>query len=141
MKIEKIILAVAAIFLGLLFAGGIFYFFQSTKTVAKPNAKTTPIVSSSPTPAPSVFLVVDKPNDEEVIDSKVLIVSGRTNSNATVTVITDSSQEVITPSTNGDFSTTANIDNGQNIIEIIAIAPNGESVTAKKTVTYSQEEF
>lgn len=141
MKIEKIILAVVAVLLGLLFAGGVFYFFQSTKAVAPPNGKTISIATPSPTPAPSIFLIVDKPKDEEVVNSKVLIISGRTNSNAVIAVIADSSQDVIVPSANGNFSTTVNIGNDQNVIEVIAIAPNGENVTTKKTVTYSQEEF
>jgi len=70
-----------------------------------------------------------------------LIVSGKTQSNAVIIVVSDSSEDVITPSANGNFSTTVNLDSGQNILEIISIAPNGESITSKKTVTYSQEEF
>lgn len=71
----------------------------------------------------------------------MLVVSGKTQGNAIITVITDSAQDVITPSPNGDFSTTINLDDGQNILEVISIAPNGESVAIRKTVTYSQEEF
>lgn len=141
MKKEKLILSFIATLFGLLVAGIAFYLFQATKTV--PNTTTKTISFASPTPAspPSISLTLDRPKDEEVVNSKVLIVSGKTQSNAVVVVITDSSDDVITPSAKGDFSTTVNLDDGQNILEIIAIAPNGESVTSKKTVTYSQEEF
>jgi hypothetical protein len=84
---------------------------------------------------------VDQPVDEEVVDNKVLTVSGKTQSNAVVTVITDSSNDVVTPDASGNFSTAVNLDDGQNILEVISIAPNGESMTIKKTVTYSQEDF
>ncbi|MDP2585737.1 MAG: hypothetical protein Q8P29_02550 [Candidatus Levybacteria bacterium] len=142
MKKEKLILSFIATLFGLLVAGIAFYLFQATKTV--PNTTTTKTISiTSPTPTryPSISLTLDRPKDEEVVNSKILIVSGKTQSNAVIVVITDSSEDVITPSSKGDFSTTVNLDDGQNILEVIAIAPNGESVTSKKTVTYSQEEF
>jgi hypothetical protein len=141
MKKEKLILSFVAIFFGLLVAGIAFYLFQTTKTVPNTNAKTISFVSPSPTSSPSISLTLDQPKDEEVVDSKVLIVSGKTQSNAVVVVTTDSSEDVVTPSENGGFSTTVNLDDGQNMLEVTSIAPNGESVTVKKTVTYSQEEF
>lgn len=143
MKKEKLILSFVATLFGLLVAGVAFYLFQATKTVPD-TTNTTKIISlasPSPTPSPSISLTLDRPKDEEVVDSKVLIVSGKTATNAVVTIITDSSDEVITPSAKGDFSTTVNLDDGQNILEIIAIAPNGESITLRRTVTYSLEEF
>ena len=141
MKKEKLILSFVAVIFGLLVAGIAFYFFQTTKTVPNTNTKTISFVSPSPASSPSVSLTLDQPKDEEVVDSKVLVVSGRTQSNAVVVVITDFSEDVVVPSASGAFSTTINLDDGQNILEIISIAPNGESVMIKKTVTYSQEEF
>jgi hypothetical protein len=141
MKKEKLILSFIATLFGLLVAGIAFYFFQAAKTV--PNNAATTVSLASPTPAvtPSISLTVDQPVDEEVVNKKVLTVSGKTQSNAVVTVITDSSNDVVTPSADGNFSTTVNLDDGQNILEVISIAPNGESMTIKKTVTYSQEDF
>ncbi len=141
MKTEKLILSFIATLFGLLVAGVAFYLFQATKTITPSNTKTISFASPSPTPLPSIFLTVDRPKDEEVVTSKILIVSGRSTGNAVVIVMTDSFEDVITPSANGDFSTSVSINDGQNIVEITAIAPNGESTTIKKTVTYSQEEF
>lgn len=141
MKKEKLILSFIAVFFGLLVAGLAFYFFQATKTVTDTNTKTISLTSPTPTSSPSISLTLDQPKDEAVVNSKVLVVSGKTSSSAVVAVITDSSDDVITPSAKGDFSTTVNLDDGQNILEVISIAPNGESVTIKKTVTYSLEEF
>jgi|WetSurMetagenome_2_1015567.scaffolds.fasta_scaffold407275_2 hypothetical protein len=143
MKKEKLILSFIAVLFGLLVAGISFYFFQNTKTPIsnKNNTKIISISPITPTPAPTISLILDKPKDEEVVDSKVLAVTGKTQSNAVITIITDSSEDVITPSETGQFSTTVNLDEGQNILEVISIAPNGESVSIKKTVTYSTEEF
>lgn len=141
MKTEKIILSFIATLFGLLVAGLVFYAFQATKTVNPSNSKIVSFVSPTPTSIPSVFLTVDRPKDEEVVTNKILIISGKSKANAVIVIMTDSLEEVITPSSSGDFSTTVSIGDGQNIIEITAIAPNGESITVKKTVTYSQEEF
>ena len=141
MKTEKLILSFIATAFGLLVAGLAFYLFQATKTVTPNNTKTVSFISPTPTPLSSIFLTVDRPKDEEVVVSKVEIVSGKTTSNAVVIVITETSEDVMAPAENGDFSTTVNLDEGQNVLEVISIAPNGESIRIKKTVTYSQEEF
>lgn len=141
MKTEKLILSFIATLFGLLVAGVAFYLFQATKTVVPTNTKTVSFTSPTPTPIPSVFLTLDRPKDEEVVSSKVLVISGKTSSNGVVTVVTDSSEDVITPSASGDFSTTITLNERQNILEVISIVPNGESAAVKKTVTYSQEEF
>lgn len=140
MKTEKLILSFIAALFGLLVAGIAFYFFQATKVVP-PTAKTVSIIAPTPTPVPSIFLTVDRPKDEEVVVNKIVVISGKTASNAIVVIVTKFSEDVIAPSTNGDFSTTTTIEDDENIIEIIAIAPNGESVKIKKTITYSKEEF
>jgi hypothetical protein len=141
MKKEKIILSFVAIFFGLLVAGIGFYFYQATKIIPSTSPKNIPLTSPTPIASPSISLTLDRPKDEEVVDSKILTVSGKTQSNAVITIITNSSEEVITPSADGSFSTTVNLNDGQNILEVISIAPNGESVSSKKTVTYSLEEF
>lgn len=141
MKTEKLVLSFIATLFGLLVAGLAFYFFQATKTVTPNNTKTVSFTKPTPTSIPSVFLTVDRPKDEEVVSSKILVVSGRATSNAVVIVITETSEDVVPPAQNGNFSTTVNLGEGQNALEIISIAPNGESTRIKKTVTYSQEEF
>lgn len=141
MKTEKLILSFIATLFGLLVAGGAFYLFQATKTITSSNTKTVSFVSPTPTPVPSVFLSVDRPKDEEVVTNKVLVIKGKTISSGVVVIITKALDDAITPANTGDFSTTVNLEEGQNVLEIISIAPNGESTKVKKTVTYSQEEF
>ena len=141
MKKEKLILLFIATLLGLVVAGVLFYLYQTTKIVSTPSTKTITLASPTPTVTPSISLTLDRPKDEEVVSEKVLIVSGKTQSNATIVILTDSSEDVITPSADGKFSTTVNLEDGENILEVTAIAPNGESIVIKKTITYSLEEF
>lgn len=141
MKKEKVILSFIATLIGLLVAGIAFYIYEVPKTITPPNIKTVSIVSPSPTITPSIFLNLNEPKDEDVVNKKIITVSGKTIADATVVILTDTSQEVVSPSIDGAFSTTINIENGQNFIEISAIAPNGESTRLTRTVTYSTEEF
>lgn len=142
MGIEKALLSFIAVLVGLLSAGVAFYFYENSKAIApKEEIKTVATISPSPTPKPSIFLTISKPADEEVVQKKIITISGKTTSGAIVIVLTENAENLLTPTSNGDFSTTITIENGQNIIEITAIAPNREMVKAIRTVTFSTEEF
>lgn len=137
---EKIILSFVAITIGLVVGGGAFYFYQSTKVI--PKTEQNPItVKPNPSPLPKVLLTVDEPRDENVYDSRVIKISGKTDPNATIVVLTDTDEDILTPTTTGDFSTTVTINAGENVIQITAINKNGDTNTINRTVTYSTESF
>ena len=73
--------------------------------------------------------------------SKTLEINGKTNPEATVIIITAADQEALQPSSQGNFSTTITLDNGQNLIKIYSIMPDGETISLDRTVTYSTENF
>lgn len=141
MKTEKIVLAFIAALIGLLVTGTIFYIYESTRkvSVASPQNNTTTITDKKT--AADTLLIVSKPIDETVFSTKVVEISGKTKPDATVVVLTGVDYKVITPSSDGTFSTTINIDSDQNIIEITAIAKNGVQQKITKTVTFSTEDF
>lgn len=141
MKTERIVLSFIAILIGILVAGIAFYLFQATKTI--PSSKTRPISAIAPTSTPksSIFLTIESPKDEEVIDKKTVTISGKTISQAIIVISTSTADQVISPTTTGSFSATATLIDGQNQIQITAIAPNGEEVKVERTVTFSTEMF
>ncbi|HSW96823.1 MAG TPA: hypothetical protein VLF89_03280 [Candidatus Saccharimonadales bacterium] len=143
MKLEKFVLSIIGIFFGLLVAGSAFYFYQ--KITSHPtNKKIVPVHTTktpTPSPTPSFFVNIDTPKDESVTDNKTVTVSGKTIPTATVIVSTGAADQVITPSSQGDFSTTVTIDTDENQLIITAIAPSGEEVRKTITVTYSTQEF
>ena len=143
MKAEKVILSFIAIFIGLVAAGVAFYLYQMTKTVPPQKAQTLSLdtKSLSPTPDASHLLVVESPKDEEVLDKKVISVNGKTRSDATVIVSTETTDEVVKPAANGSFSVTQTIPNGTSILHVTAIFPNGEERRVTRTVTFSTENF
>lgn len=141
MKQEKVILSFVAIIIGITFTGAAFYLYQNTKKVAPSN---NIAVNSSPTPVlekSSFYLIVNSPKNESISSKKSLTVSGKTAKNATVVILTSADQQVIEPSSQGDFSTTIQLKDGLNYIKIQSIAQNGEIQTVERVVGFTTEDF
>jgi hypothetical protein len=141
MKQERVILSFIMVLIGLLVAGALFYFYQSTKNV---SPSTTSIIvrnTPTPTPEPKIYLTLNQFADEQVVDSKTFKIGGKVNPDATVVVITDNGQQVLQPTNQGDFSTTLTLEDGENIIVVQSILPGGETTKIQRTVTYSTEDF
>lgn len=142
MKAEKIIISFLASLIGIFVAGIAFYLYQATKAPSTSETKTITISPPTPTQSPSSFIfIVDTPKDEEVVSNKTLIISGKTIPEAAIIISTALGDEVVTPSKNGSFSTSVTLEDNQNHIEMVAVAPNGEEKKIVKTVTYSTESF
>ncbi len=141
MKKEKVILSFIAVVLGILVTAIVFYLYQGTKNKSAERTKTITVVAPSPTPKSSIFLTLLSPQDESVVDKKIITISGTTQKDAVILVLTPVDEQIAIPSPEGNFSTTVNIDDGENIIEVTAIAQNGEDVKVTRTVTFSTEEF
>lgn len=141
MKAEQIILSFIAVLIGLLTTGIIFFVYQTTKTIPPNNQASIRRVSPAPTSTSSIFLTIDSPKDEEVVDRKIVTVSGKTIKDATVVISTNTEDVVVEPSLVGAFSTTATLLNDYNRLEIVAIAPNGEEARVVRSVTFSTETF
>ena len=141
MKQERVILSFIAVLIGLLVAGFAFYFYQSTKTVSSSNQIILNAPTPTPTPRPIVYISLNKPDDEIIVDNKTLVISGKTNPNATIIIYTSAGQQVIQPSSQGDFSTTLTLNDGENLLKFMSILPGGETTTMQRTVTYSTEDF
>ncbi len=141
MSKEKIILSAVATLVGLIVAGAAFYLYQQTKVISPQELKNIAKATPTPTPLPSFFLAIDSPKDEDVVTKKVVSVSGKTTTDATIAVVTSVDEKVVAPDRNGNFSTTVSIDNDQNVITITAVSSAGEEKTITRTVTFSTEDF
>jgi len=142
MKVEKIILSFVAVLVGLLVAGVAFFLYQSTKTLSPNQARQTNITLPTPTPKLATFLTIDSPVDESVTNSQSITISGKTTGDATIILTTPTTDQVIIPvPSTGNYSATTTIQNGENEIIVTSIAPNGDEVEKKFTITYSTESF
>ncbi|MBP9719001.1 MAG: hypothetical protein KBD46_00890 [Candidatus Levybacteria bacterium] len=141
MKTEKIVISFIAIFIGIVVAGIAFYIYQSTKVVPPSQTKTVSITPPTPTPKATIYLTLSAPLEGEVFDKKVITVSGKTVPGSLVILSTDVSDQVVSPTSVGDFSSTVTIGENGNTLTVTAIAPNGEQITQTRTVTFSTESF
>lgn len=141
MRREKFLLLLIASTVGLLVAGVAFYIYESSKTIPTEKIKKVVKIVPTPTPKPSIYLNISSPKNELVVDKKILTVSGKTVPNSNIIVLSPIDESAGSTSSDGNFSTTVNLEDDQNIIRITAIAPNGETITEARTVTYSTESF
>lgn len=141
MKTEKIVISFIAVIIGILVAGIAFYIYQSMKVLPSSKLRTVSVLQPTPTPASSVFITLQEPTDEDVVDKKVVTVAGKTVANATVVVSTDTDDKIVTSSSIGDFSTTVTIGDGSNTLEVTAVASDGQEAKIQRTITYSTESF
>lgn len=145
MKAERLILSVVAIVVGLIAAGVAFYLYQMTIAVPPSKNKEMTVKTVVPTPTPTPisenYLKVDNPKDESVTANKTINITGKTNPKSTIIVSTESTDQVVTPASNGDFTLSIPIDSGTNFIQITSVFPNGEETKVNRSVTYSTENF
>ena len=99
-----------------------------TETAA-PTA--TPAPTPEPTPAP-LFLEVLSPEDESIVNTSEIEVTGNTLSSAIVSV----NEEMITVNPDGSFSTTITLEEGTNDIEVVASDIDGQELYEPLFVTY-----
>lgn len=142
MKTEKIVLSFIAVMLGLLVAAIAYFAYQSTKSI--PPSKIPTITIAHPTPTPqggSVLLTIDQPSADSVVTSRSLTISGKTNPDATIILTTATDDQVVTPTSNGNYSLTTTIASGENQIIITAVGANGDETQKAFTITESTEQF
>lgn len=140
MKKEKIILSFTAALIGIIVAASAFFIYQYTKRVDQGDVKKITI-NPLPTPKSSIFLTVDEPVDEAVVENRIIKVAGKSIPDARIVVLTKDSEEAGIASLNGSFSMDITLSTDENVIEVIAFSKEGETARVSRIVTYSTEEF
>jgi len=140
---ERLVIIIIAIVAGLFITSAGFFIYQSTKKIDDNiiRKKTTVSITSTPQSQTKLFIKVIEPSDESLTTKRTLSIKGTTNPENIVIVSTNLEDVTGKPTTDGNFSLTVDISAGANLIVTRSIAPNGDSVEDKKTVTYSTEEF
>ena len=103
---------------------------------ATPTPEPTPTATPTPTPTPApdefVLHIVEPVAAETLTANPRLLVSGRTRVDAVVTV----NDTFIDPDIDGIFSTEVPLDEGPNIIEVVASISTGEQLSTVLVVIY-----
>ncbi len=101
---------------------------------ATPTATPTPVPTPTSTPAPEDFVlhIVEPVEAETLTANPTLFVSGRTRVDAVVTV----NDTFVDPDIDGVFSAEIPLDEGPNIIEVVASIATGEELSTVLVVIY-----
>lgn len=93
------------------------------------------------TPPSSLVLEVTQPDDNVLVFQPSLIVSGSTSNGNLVLISSAASDLVITPKSDGSYSTVVNLIEGVNNLNIVAFDKTGDQRSQTKTVYYSKEKI
>lgn len=133
-----------AVILGILVALGITFFIYQKNKVVTPTETTQ--VTPSPTPIetlpekPAASIAISFPEHEAVFEDKAITITGTSIFPDTPVVIFINQQDFFTQSdNNGNFSLTANLESGSNIIVATIIDDQGVDHSDQVTVVYSNK--
>lgn len=109
-------------------------------TPAPKEASPSPQLATTPTQK-ALFLEIEQPENEIVVDDELLTIKGKTIAYGTVIIIWEEGEDILVADENGQFSTEINLVGGENEIEISAYDDEGNQVSQVLTITYSTAKF
>lgn len=135
---------IATVFL--LIAGGVFFFLKNQQLgpsfQKELQIQISPLQekSLSPSPSENIFslpLILLSPQNQSLSKTNSLKVSGKTKPKATVVV----NEKEITADKEGNFSLNITLDEGENLISILAYDEDGNYAEEELTVNYEPEGY
>lgn len=138
LKMKKELLL--AIFMGLALGLVIVFGFYRTRIMLTPKNQTTN-TEVSPTPEASSDLVsnlvIHSPLDESIQESADVTIAGTTNENEFIVILVGDQDFVTTADDSGNFSISAKLEVGSNVIQVKSINEDGKVLTKELTVIYT----
>lgn len=135
---NQFVLSQVLILIAGLISLGALYFILNIQ-YQKPKA---PFLNGPVTTLPkSLRLDLDQPDQDSLIFSESIIVSGKTAPSKEVLISTDTSDSVIKSKPDGSFSTVLDLDEGVNRITATVFDSTGDSRSAERTVYFSKEKI
>lgn len=141
MKKEVILAITIGFALGLVITFGIWTANRSLKGLPGSTQATPVSVAATPSTtsdqSQSVSLSLSSPADEALVDTNKIEVSGTTQANATVVVLSEDDQQIVTADKEGKFLVKVGLIGGFNVIRVVVYDNEGHSTQQSVTVTYS----
>jgi len=100
-----------------------------------PTAGTQPTRSPGPSPQ-SLFLEISQPSDGAEISTSPITVSGITIPEAVVSVSVNDDLEIADVDEDGNFSVVVTLEEGPNLVEVVASDAYGNSMTSSIVINY-----
>lgn len=133
MKKEVILAVLLGLSLGLIVTYGIYR--------ARRAFIHSPLVSVSPTPTTpdaSVYnsLTLASPEDETIQSTKEIKITGTTKARSIIVALVNTKEHITTADDSGNFSISADLDLGSNVITVRAIDEDGNVAEQQRTVIF-----
>jgi hypothetical protein len=136
MKKELFLAILIGLVVGLVIVFGIY----RTKIIFTPK-NDNPILTESPSPEASAEiisnLVIHSPLNESIQDKEEITIAGSTNHNEFVVIMVNEEEFITNADESGNFSISATLETGSNIIQINSINEDGKITTEELTVVYT----
>lgn len=136
MKKELFLAILIGLVVGLVIVFGVY----RTRIILTPK-NDNPILTESPSPEASADiisnLVIHSPLNESIQNKEDVTIAGSTNNNEFVIIMINEKDFVTTADQSGNFSISAKLESGSNIIEVNSITEDGKITTEELTVIYT----
>lgn len=117
---------------------GIYWFNSNFNPAALTTLQNMIPVTSEPV---SLTLNLSSPEDNSLVFSEDLLIQGKTSPKAVVILSTNSSDLLLEPTPQGDFSVSVKLQPGLNLLSINAFDQAGIQKTENRTIYYSEEKI
>lgn len=115
---------------------------QTAPKTTQPYQQTSVPKEVSPTPTPSQeLLVINSPEENALVNTSKIEVSGKTLPLNTVVIIYEEGEKIIEADEEGNFSTEITLVGGSNEITVSSFNQEGEEVSKSLNVIYSTSEI
>lgn len=114
-----------AVILGLILGSILVYGIYRASNVNIPVPESSNQVTPSPTGEVNNLLTIANPQDGDIFSSQVATVSGQTDPQNALIIVTESEQLLPQISATGSFSQTISLIKGGNLIQVSAITSDG----------------
>lgn len=136
MKKEILLAIIVGLSIGLFITFGVYQARVSTnkrKSDQEIAAKLTPSAGEEF----NGELMLNTPKDEIIQTEKTTTVSGVTWANSFVVVLVKNDETIITSDGSGNFTTEVNLEDGSNLITVIALDEDGHNLSEERTIIVS----
>jgi hypothetical protein len=121
----------------------ITYSVWSAKKVSEPiTEKPQEKIEVAPTPTSvPIFLEIQTPENESIIDQDTIELSGKTDPQAVLAIFYEEGELIIEADENGQFKTDLELIEGANEITVFAFDEDGNEASQSMTLVYSTAEL
>lgn len=140
MRKEVLIAIIIGFGLGLVITFGIWTANKALRE-APPAVPTEEEVELTPTPAPTLELIITSPENNIISEEEMIEVSGQTAPRAIIAITYPEGEKLLEADEDGSFSTEISLIGGDNLIKISAFNDEGDEATKTLSVVYSTAEI